>query len=101
MAGGVHGRAACMVGAMCGRGECMAGGMCGRGGLCVAGGMRGKGGHAWHGVCARGMCGRGHAWQGACVTGKTAIAAGSTHPTGMHSCFGMRWIISSQNISCE
>ena len=31
--------------------------------------------------------GRGHAWQGACVAGKTAIAAGGTHPTGMHSCF--------------
>ena len=34
-----------------------------------------------------------HAWQrgmrgeGACVAGETAIAAGGTHPTGMHSCF--------------
>ena len=33
--------------------------------------------HAWQG----GMGGR-----GACVAGKTAIAAGGTHPTGMHSC---------------
>ena len=37
---------------------------------------------------------RGRAWQGACVVvggvcvaGKTAIAPGSTHPTGMHSCY--------------
>ena len=31
------------------------------------------------GMC---VCGR-----GVCVAGKTAIAAGGTHPTGMHSCF--------------
>ena len=35
----------------------------------------------------------GHAWQegvhgkGACVAGEMVIAAVSTHPTGMHSCF--------------
>ena len=45
-------------------------------GACVAGGMSGRGGHAWQGVCGGGMC----------VIAKTAIAAGSTHPTGMHSC---------------
>ena len=40
------------------------------------------GGHAWWGVCMarEGVHGRG----GACVAGKTAIAAGGTHPTGMH-----------------
>ena len=47
--------------------------MHGRGGACVAGGRR---------ACvAGGMHGR-----GACVAGKMAIAAGGTHPTGMHSC---------------
>ena len=56
---GVHDRG-CM---RCGGGACMPGGMC-------------DGGHVWHG----GMHGR-----GACVAGKT-IAAGGTHPTGMHSC---------------
>ena len=35
------------------------------------------GGHAWQG----GMPGR-----GVCLAGKTAIAAGSTHPTGMDTC---------------
>ena len=53
-------------------------------------GVHGGGGHAWQG----GMLGRGHAWQrgaymakGACVhVGETATEAGSTHPTGMHSC---------------
>ena len=58
------------------------------GGVCMAGGM--CGGHAWQGVCkAEGGC----AWQekgmagGACMAGKTAIAVGGMHPTGMHSCF--------------
>ena len=59
-----------MVGGMHGGGACMQGGVCGRG-------------HAWQEACVAG----GHAWQGwACVAGKTAIAAGGTHPTGMHSC---------------
>ena len=62
-------------------------------------------GHVWQGACAwqGGMYGRGACvagcvcdgvWQGgmhgreegACVAGKMAIAAGGTHPTGMHSC---------------
>ena len=34
-------------------------------------------GYAWQGVCVAG---------GACMAGETAIAAGGTHPTGMHSC---------------
>ena len=59
-------------------------------GACVA-----KGCAWWGGACmAGGMLGRGHAWQrgaymakGACVhVGETATEAGSTHPTGMHSC---------------
>ena len=43
--------------------------------------------HGWEGGQG-GMHGGGHAWQGAdaCVAGKTATAAGGTHPTGMHSC---------------
>ena len=39
-------------------------GMCG-GGACMAGGVHGR---------------------GACMAGEMAIAAGSMHPTGMHSC---------------
>ena len=69
-------------------------------GVCVAGG------HAWQGACVvvgcvhgRGTCGanmhgRGAVWLEACVDGggsmcarKTDTEAGSTHPTGMHSCF--------------
>ena len=51
------------------------------GGICGGGGMRGRG--------ARVV--RGDAWWGVCVAGgvhgrKTAIAAGSVHPNGMHSC---------------
>ena len=73
-------------------------------GMCGSQGMRGRGhawqGHAWQGHVWQGTCmaagmsgrGRGHAWQGGvcgggmCVIGKTAIAVGSSHPTGMHSC---------------
>ena len=49
------------------------------------GGMCGKGGEGMHG---RGVCGGGGGMhgRGACVAGKTAIAVGGTHPTGMHSC---------------
>ena len=73
----------------------------------MAGGVHGrghvwKGGYVWRVCVCKGACVAGGVHgRGACVTGKTAIAVGSTHPTGMHSCFGMRWIISSQNISCE
>ena len=60
-------------------------------GVCV---WQGRG-HAWQGVCvgvcmargacmAGGLCGR-----GACMTEEMAIAAGGTHPTGMHSCLLM------------
>ena len=54
------------------------GGMCGRG-VCVAGG------YVWQGVGAC-MAGGVHG-RGACMAGGTATAAGSTHPTGMHSSF--------------
>ena len=58
---------ACVVGL-----ECMAGG------ACVGGGAYVSGVCAWRG----GIHGK-----GACVAGETATAAGSTHPTGLHSCF--------------
>ena len=51
---------------MHGRGVCLA-----VGGACMAVGM-----HAWQGG-------------GACVAGEMATAAGSTHPTGMHSCLSV------------
>ena len=67
-----------------GGGACVAGGhawpgggMCGRG--CVAGGTF----MTW-GAWQRGMCGR-----GVRVAGEMTIAAGGTHPPGMHSCFLM------------
>ena len=67
----------------------MACGMHGRvGAIHGKGGIHGRG-HAWQGAS---MVGWGHAWQegmhgrGLCVAGETAAAAGSTHPTGMHSC---------------
>ena len=54
---GMHGGGACVVGharqgGMHGRGVCVAGGVHGRGacmarGACVAGGMHGRGGHVW------------------------------------------------------
>ena len=81
-------------GGMHGRGHAWSGGACVAGGACMAGGCAWLGGvhgreHAWQGVCMEG----GHAWQGtcvggggACVAGEMAIAAGGTHPTGMHSC---------------
>ena len=47
----------------------------------MAGGVYVIGGHAWQG----GMQG-----MGVCVAGKTAIAVGVAHPTGMHSCFRIR-----------
>ena len=66
--GGMCGGGLCVVGA-CMMGVCMAGGMYGQG-ACMVGGD---------------MCGK-HAWQGTCMAGKMATAAGTTHPTGMHSC---------------
>ena len=69
-----------------GEGACMAGGHAWQGERAWQG-VRG-GGHAWQ----RSMHGRGSAWQGGCVWregdvhGRTATAANSTHPTGMHSC---------------
>ena len=80
-------------GDMYGRGCVWHEGMCGRG-ACVAR------------VCMVGVCGRGHAWQEhvwqgdmvgtcmaggmhgreACMAGEMAMAAGGTHPIGMHSC---------------
>ena len=50
--------------------------MAGEGVCMVRGGMHGRR-HVWLGVVhGRGMC----------MAGKMAIAVGSTHPTGMHSC---------------
>ena len=74
MAGGMHGREACVTGGHvwqggvlgtgCVLGVCVARGhvwMLGRG-ACVAGGMHGRG------ACMTGgMCVRGHVWQGACM----------------------------------
>ena len=41
----------------------------------------------WQGACMAGACvvGGMHG-RGACMAGETATAAGSMHPTGMHSC---------------
>ena len=89
--GGVHGRGCAWWGACMAGGACVArgGGMHGRGacmanGACMVGGVHGGlacvvGQHAWQGG--------GHVWWGVCMAGKTAIAAGGTHPTGMHSCY--------------
>ena len=81
---GVHGRGTYMAGgSMYGSGACMAGWACKARGACVAGGCVWQvgvcmaGGHIWWGCAWWG----GHVWQG-----KTAIAAGGRHPTGMHSC---------------
>ena len=51
----------------------------------MAGGMCGRRGMSGGGACVAGVC----AWQGTCIAGKTAIAAGSAHPTGIHSCFNL------------
>ena len=111
MAGGICGRGHAWQGGVCGggyvwQGACMAGGACMSEGhvwqewghewqgwrACISGGMCGR-----RGMHGGGVHGRGHAWQGVCMVGghvwwghawqeKTAIAAGSMHPTGMHSC---------------
>ena len=104
-------------GDMLGRGACMAVGVCMVGvyvvwghawGTCMAKGGVCGGGCAWQGACMVGSCmvggvhsrgacmaegmeacmaGRGG---GACMAGETAIAAGGTHPTGMHL-YGLRF----------
>ena len=93
---GVHGRA-CVAGGVHG------GGVHGRGVACVAGRVCMVGGHAWQGgVHGRGMhsgwcVAGGCAWQGACMphmppwTLRDTVGQcmGSTHPTGMHSCFSI------------
>ena len=62
-----------MVGlCICVVGACMAGAMCGRG-ACIVGGVHGSGDLRGGG--------------GVCMAGKITISAGSTYPTGMHSCF--------------
>ena len=81
---------------MHGRGHALQGGMHGRG-ACVA--WQGD----MHDMCGRGAYmawGQGHAWRGGvhgrgCVAGETAIAAGGTHPTEMHSCFRHLFIYST------
>ena len=60
---------------MCGLGGVHGGAMCDRG---VHGRVYGRG------VYVAGTC-----VAGGCMAGETAIAAGSTHPTGMHSCFNI------------
>ena len=81
------------------QGVCMAGGVHGRG-MCGRGCAWQRGMHdrvsAWQGVCMAGLCMEGVYMgeacmaggvrvRGSCMAGKTAIAAGGTHPTGMHS----------------
>ena len=83
-------------------------------GACVAGGVHGRGwGHGWQGECAwqgEGVCmAGGHVWWGmrgggcAChahpptLQDTVSQCAGSTHPTGMHSCF--RFEIASQYLT--
>ena len=78
MAGGVHGRGACVHG----REMCMAIWVCMAGGPAWLGGMCGRG-HAWQGVfMARGACmaGGGHAWPGVCM------ARGTCRVKGGHAC---------------
>ena len=80
--GGMHGGGACMAGGMHGRGACMVGGCVWQGGIQGASMARG---HPWQ----RGMHGRaGHAWW-------YSQWAGSTHPTGIHSCYILNfWLLS-------
>ena len=112
---GVCGRGACMAGRVYVAGGMHGRWVHGRGhawqGVYVSGGVHSRR-HAWQGACVAGgmhgrgcasqggMHGRGHVWQGACmaggmheravcvvgVVGEMAIAVGSIHPTGMHSC---------------
>ena len=74
VAGGVHGGSGCAW-----QLAYVAGGMHGRG-ACVTGGMHGRG-HAWQGACiAGGMCGK-RGW--VCMAGEMATAVYGTHLTGM------------------
>ena len=84
------------MGDVCGSGGMP--GVCGDLGACVGcvcgnwcvrhGDMHGRGCAKQGGMHGRGCMEGGRVWQrGACVAGETAIAAGSTYPTGMHSCF--------------
>ena len=94
----MHGREVCVAWGCTWQRACMAGGACahGRGHVCVAGGCMAGGMHGsrdvWQGgmhcmeCVAGGMHGSGCAWQEACVAGEMATAAGSMHPTRMHSC---------------
>ena len=81
---------------MHGRGVCVAGGACMAGGACVAGGAYGGGACMVGCVGGGGHALQGHVWRGgmhgrgACMAGETAIVAGGTHPTGMHSCAKFR-----------
>ena len=100
--GGMHGGGhawwgACMAGA-CMVGVCMAGGMHGGGvhgrGHAWQGGVHGKGACVAGGVCMVGACMAGGACHPCPPTDTTGTAysqwAGSTHPTGMHSC--LQWV---------
>ena len=91
MVRGMHGIGACLAGGMHGRGGKHGRGVMHGGGSCMTGGMHSRG------VCVAGVHGRGHAWQEAwghachaCPLADTTRYGqwvGSTHPTGMHSCF--------------
>ena len=70
MAGGIHGRGACVAGGH-GGGCAWQGGMCGRG-ACMTGGV-----HAMHTPPAQ------------TLQDMVGQCAGVTHPTGMHSCFNL------------
>ena len=109
---------ACVAGGHAWQGACMVGGawwggMHGRGGMHDRGGMHGRGGgHVWWGACmAGGMYSRGCVWWEdmhgrGCVVGSVHDThanlpnttrysqwADSTHPTGMHSCFRVSFIL--------
>ena len=85
------------------------------GGDCVAGGSAWQEGHAWWKVACvanggwrghvwwRGsMCGRGqgdmHGREGGVLAGQMATEAGSTHPTGMHSCCLLKFLCKENHI---
>ena len=67
------------------------------------------GGSAWQGACMAGGVGglyggEGCAWQGrgmhsrgTCLAGQTATAADGRHPTGMHSCYSILFLINMKD----